>query len=331
MRKVLVVKIGAIGDVVLCLPILSSLKSCHITWIVGKESAPLLQAISGVHSTCVVDEYKLLHGDVFSKFMEVVKVWRLFFFRKFDLVLTAHRDPRYKLLSLVCFKKKHRFFQKNKSNFPLGNRFHSLEYLRLVGKEVSEKIEWPSFTLPKMSYVSKQPLVALFPGGDRQDDGKKLRIWPIQHYVRCIELLKHYECECVLIGLFKDRDLSSYFDNVPVLNLIGSTSLLEVLALLQQCFCLITHDGGALHLARLVGCRVCGIFGPTSPQNFAWPSENEIAVWGGDQLECRPCYNGRGFAKCTHQSCMKQVSAETIVEMIVKKWGLKLRENSTCS
>ncbi len=331
MEKVLIVKIGAIGDVVLSLPMLSSLKNCHITWIVGKEAAPLLQVVSGIHSTIIVDEHKLLYGTVFSKLVQVIKVWKKLFFCVFDLIITAHPDARYRLFSFVCFKKKHKFFQKSQGGFPLRGVFHSFEYLRLVTGVKAQKLEWPVLKLPEVAYAKKKPLVAFLPGGDRLDDGKKLRIWPIERYIKCIELLQNYDCECVLIGLFSDRELISYFDRFSILNLIGKPTLLEVLALLKQCFCLVTHDGGALHLGRLVGCRVCGVFGPTSPQDFAWPHENEIAVWGGDKLECRPCYNGKGFARCTHQSCMKQVSAETVVEMIVKKWGLKLRENSTYS
>lgn len=331
MEKVLIIKIGAIGDVVLSLPMLSALKSCHITWVVGKEAAPLLQVIFPINSTIIVDEHKLLYGSVFSKLVQVLKVWRKLFFRKFDFVITAHPDPRYRLFSLGCFKKKHSFFQKSKGGFPLRGVFHSFEYLRLVtGLEV-QKLEWPILKLPEVVYGKKKPLVAFFPGGDRLDDGKKLRIWPIERYVKCVELLQNYDCDCALIGLLSDRELISCFDKLPILDLIGKTTLLEVLALLKQCFCLVTHDGGALHLGRLVGCRVYGVFGPTSPLDFTLPCENEIAVWGGDKLECRPCYNGKGFAKCAHQSCMKQVSAETVVEMIVKKWGLKLRENSPCS
>ena len=331
MNNVLVIKIGAIGDVVLSLPILSTFKDSSITWVVGKETAPLLEATGKVNSIIIVDEYKLLHGSIFAKLAEVLKVWKKIFFQRFNLVITAHRDPRYRLLSLVCFKKQHRFFQKNQNGFPLRGVFHSLEYLQLATDNPLNQVKWPSLILPQVVYPKKHPLIVFFPGGDRLDPGKKLRIWPISHYVKCVELLQSYQCQCALIGLGSDKELISFFNKDFILNYIGSTTVLQVLSLLKQCFCLITHDSGALHLGRLVGCRVCGIFGPTSPQDFAWPSENEIAVCGKDPLECRPCYNGKGFAKCTHQSCMKQVSAETVVETIIKKWGLKLRENSTRS
>lgn len=63
MKKILVVKIGAIGDVVMALPMLQYLKNqkktTHITWICGNSSAPLLHKLSLIDDIIVVDEHKI--------------------------------------------------------------------------------------------------------------------------------------------------------------------------------------------------------------------------------------------------------------------------------
>jgi len=324
-KSLLVIKIGAIGDVVLTLPILQKVQDYDITWVVGKSAKPLLEA-AAVHRIIEVDEKALLEGSFFSKLREVGKVWKALFFRRFDLAITAHVDARYRWLTLFCFKRRHRFFTK-KDKFPLGGLFHSYSYLRLAlgDSGAAGKLSWPMLNLPPKTLALKKPVVAFSPGGDFLDEGKRLRIWPLANYLKCIELLQEYDCECIVIGASGDSVLKEYFAHKVALDLIGETTLLELLAILKQCFCLVTHDGGPLHLARLVGCKVCALFGPTSPYDFTCPGDEELVFWKGSSLSCSPCYKGKYFAKCFHQRCMKAITAEEVVQAIVQRWRLRSR------
>lgn len=333
-QKILIIKIGAIGDVVLALPLLDVFKKASITWVVGKEAAPILKSIDRIDEVIVLDEKKLLEGNFFSKLLELFILWRILLFKRFDEVITAHRDPRYRLLSKTCFKKSHRFFDPKKNKFPIKGEFHSLEYLKLAldKKNDKQKIIWPELRLPDIDHLingcEKNALIFLSPGGDKKDEGKKLRIWPIEYYVKLAILLQKHKYTIALIGLKQDEWILNYFKDIFFLNLIGKTTLLEGIAVLKQSFGVITHDGGILHLARLAGCKRCGIFGPTSPRDFMLESEDEIVFWGGDGLNCRPCYNGKHFQMCVHQSCMKQIKPGMVLETIKKQWGITECENS---
>lgn len=329
-KKILIIKIGAIGDVVLALPLIHAFENASITWVIGKASSSIIFAIDAIDNIVVINEKKLLEGNIFSKLLEVLKIWKKLFLKRFDLVITAHRDPRYRLLSKLCFKKNHRFFDVRKDDFPLGSQFHSLEYLKLaLNREVGkEEITLPRIQLPSIKHLlkisNKEKIFLLSPGGDKNDPHKSLRMWPIEYYVELAKLLQKYNYTLGLIGLKQDEWISSYFKDFLILNFIGKTSLLEVITLLSNSFAVITHDGGVFHLARLAGSKRCGIFGPTSPKDFALESEEEIFFWGGDGLNCRPCYNGKTFKKCSHQSCMKQIKPEQVLEKINKKWSLLL-------
>lgn len=333
-QKILIIKIGAIGDVVLALPLIGALEKASITWVVGKAAEPILSTIDAIEHLIVLDEKKLLEGSFFSKFLEVFKLWKKLFFKRFDLIITAHRDSRYRLLSKVCFKTQHRFFNSRKNSFPIKGYFHSLEYLTLAldGEIDSQLMLWPYIKLPNIDHLidqsKKNSFILLSPGGDRKDIGKNLRTWPIEYYVQLAKLLQKYNRTLVLIGLKQDEWVIPYFKDVIFLNLIGKTSLLEVIALLKHSFGVITHDGGIFHLSRLVGCKRCGIFGPTSPRDFSLENNEEIVLWGGDGLNCRPCYNGKTFKTCPHQRCMKQVQPQKVLEMINQKWDLFKGENS---
>lgn len=335
-RKILVVKIGAIGDVALALSMLQVFKGDRLTWVVGTAAKDLIEAIDDVHNMLVVNEKALLEGNVFLKTLEVLKLWKKLFLKTFDMVITAHPDPRYRFLSCVTRKASHRYFVKERDTFPLGEKFHGQQYLQLASGErsVHRQIVWPELSLPKIGHLIEEdvhePNIVLAPGGDRTDPDKRLRIWPLECYVSLAKALQNYKCQVVIVGVPQDQPLISSFSDILVTNLIGKTHLLELIALCKSSLGIVTHDGGTLHLARLAGCQLCGIFGPTSPKNFASDQVNEIVLWGGNGLKCRPCYNGKSFASCDHQSCMKQVLPTQVLETIVSRWDLKQRENSHC-
>ena len=57
--KILIVKIGAIGDVLMSLSMVTAIhanyNNAHITWVVGKTAASVISLIDGVNEIIVVD------------------------------------------------------------------------------------------------------------------------------------------------------------------------------------------------------------------------------------------------------------------------------------
>lgn len=329
--KVLVVKIGAIGDVCLSLPMIELLKNNHITWVVGRKASSLLKATDAVSKIVTVDEDLLLRGRFFKKVVEVLKVWKILLFKRYDHIVVAHPDSRYKLLSLLCFRKKSSSFGKKKSTFPLGKRFHSLQYLNLIDPSFYSKcLRWDTFITSESVIEDKnQRKIALYPGGKRNDQDLSLRIWPIEYYVSLAKKLIKLGYQVVLVGSEEDCVLLPYFQGLSICNYMGKTSLFELISLLQTCLGFITHDGGPLHLARFAGCKICALFGPTDPRNFSDPMNlEETYIWGGDGFNCRPCYNGQTFQRCSLNQCMRQITPEMVYLEIFRKWRLCKNENS---
>ena len=76
MKKFLIVKIGAIGDVIMALPMIDAIRSrygedAEITWVVGKTASSILACFSVDH-ILIVDENKLLKGKVFTRLYTLV-------------------------------------------------------------------------------------------------------------------------------------------------------------------------------------------------------------------------------------------------------------------
>jgi heptosyltransferase-2 len=169
-----------------------------------------------------------------------------------------------------------------------------------------------------------KPWVALAPGGARnllREDA--LRRWPLDRYARLAELLQAEGFQVVLTGAAGDGWVREAFQGSGCLDLIGQTSLGDLVALYARCRLVVTHDSGPLHLAALSGARVLALFGPTNPAEKMPPEGSARALWGGEKLACRPCYDGKNYAPCRRNVCLEGVGVEVVfknaMEMIREK------------
>ncbi len=157
--------------------------------------------------------------------------------------------------------------------------------------------------------------IALAPGGAKnvmRDDA--LRRWPIEHYAKLAILLREKGYEVVITGAETDGWCSEYFLGFE--NLIGKTGLLELIDFYKQCSLLITHDSGPMHLAKLSDCEVIALFGPTNPFERTGSPEKIHVIWGGKDLPCRPCYDGKNYPPCKSNICLKQITPEEVLELV---------------
>lgn len=306
MKKILIVKLGAIGDVILAMPLLSTFKDCEITWIVGPQAAPLVRA------TREISHVLEIPNPLKNKARSLLTAWRSLFGKSYDLIINAHADPRYRLLTLFCRGEKRVSLNRHFGNrIPIPGRYHADEYLRLIGEKDPK---WPKLTLPPAPDLPTS-FITLFPGGITSDE-RKLRTWPLENYVKLADRLIQTSYEVALIGGKEDRHLSSSFAHLRVHDHIGKTALLETISLLEKSSLLISHDGGPLHMAKLARCKVLGLFGPTNPREFM--SRDDVFLWGGEKLACAPCYDGKYFSACKNPLCMKTLTVDTVLTCLEK-------------
>lgn len=115
---------------------------------------------------------------------------------------------------------------------------------------------------------------------------------PIETFVEVARLLyeRGEQRVIVLIGGPNERALAERFKELytgPVIDAVGKTSLQETAAILERCRLFIGNDSGPMHLAAAVGTPVVACFGPSLPSEygpFAVPHRIvETELW------CRPC------------------------------------------
>lgn len=337
--RALIVKVGAVGDVVMALPMITALRrsdpNAQITWLCGAASAPIVRLVDGVE-VITLDEARLHGVSAGARGMEVLRTWRRLLGRRFDLVLTGHSDRRYRILSMTTFARTRRAFDRRAGRmWPVPGRYHGDEYCRLVTNVEgarSSVIENPQINagasptvLPMLGDSAgdgSRPMVALAPGGARNSlSDSPLRRWPLTAYRQLAQELLGSGFRVTITGSASDEWVRESFRDLNVIDAVGKTSLTELLGLYRSCAVVVTHDSGPMHVAILASVPTVALFGPTAPSEKV-PSGRKVCVMvSRTNLACRPCYDGRTYADCADKRCMRDIRVEAVVKAVEKMLG----------
>lgn len=331
-RIVLIVKLAAIGDVAMALPMITALRArdpdVRIDWMCGRVVAPLLRRVKHISEVIPVEETGMLTGSPGRKALAVAAAWRAVAGRRYDEVFIAHSDQRYRMLGWSVHARSRRWLGDNANRGGMvPGRSHTEEYVRLVtGTDDYRAMAYPppaiDIALPadlaeriQNANPARRPLVVITPGGARNVARESpLRRWPLDRYAELASSLDALGCKVVLAGARTDGWIRAAFRQSGALDLIGATDLPALVALMRVSSLVIGHDSGPLHLARLAGTPVVLLLGPTPPTMFFREESRVSVLWPGRSLPCAPCYNGHDFAPCQNNVCMQMIDVRTVLD-----------------
>jgi heptosyltransferase II len=134
---------------------------------------------------------------------------------------------------------------------------------------------------------------------------------------RFAEVARTIGGEWVLLGTARDAAIAAEIAGVlgeSCVNLIGKTTLDELIAELRKCRLLLTNDTGTMHLAALLGVPVVAVFGSTEPRLTGPLGSGHRIV--RHQVECSPCF----LRECPLDfRCMKAVGVEEVLREIADR------------
>lgn len=167
--------------------------------------------------------------------------------------------------------------------------------------------------LAESGLTAARPLVALHAGA-RNGLAKR---WPSASWAHLARrLVACLGARVVLVGAPGDGEIANEIARVAgdgVVNLTGRTSLPELAALLAHSDVLVSGDSGPLHIACAVGTPVVGLYGPTDPVISGPLGERAIVL--RQPLWCAPCYDASAVADCRFGNpvCMKTLPPEAVL------------------
>ena len=97
-----------------------------------------------------------------------------------------------------------------------------------------------------------------------------------------------------------------------LLNLAGKTDIRELISLISECDLLVTNDSGPMHIGYAVRTPVVAIFGSTSPEHTGPVGKKDIAI--KKDLDCAPCFD----RECRKHDlkCMDMITSEEVFKAL---------------
>jgi len=358
-RKILLIKLSALGDVVHTIPVLHKLRRRYpqacLDWLVSSPLAELLQDHPAIDNVLEVVREEWVKPWRLAPFASSARLAAKLRAAEYDLVLDLQGQLRSAAFAFATGAPVRIGFDRPRASvwdasprkFPEETRKHAWQGAREGSwLAYTHHIPVPTLDLHAVDrYLSVGPLLGLDDGAadfsfpipgeatkridalmDYYDAGnKKLAvlapgtIWETKGWRSdgFAEVARHFLQQgfaVTLIGAARERALCDEVARLApgAVNLAGETTLSELAALIRRSTISITNDSGPMHLAVAVDLPVVSIFGPTDPV-WIGPYGRAGAVLQA-KLSCSPCYL-RQLSRCPNDhACMKDVSAQAVIE-----------------
>jgi heptosyltransferase-2 len=333
-RRIAVLRLSSLGDVILALPVTHALArafpDARLEFWTKEEYADVVRfdpAIAHVRSL-ERDARRLEDLVSMSAELEVC-----------DLIVDLHGSLRTRLLTF-----RQRASVLHSASFRMGRARwvrarwtqpgalpHALErYARALRPIALASTEAPRMTAGPVaeawaeewlrSWPGSGSTVALCPGARHAT-----KCWPEEHWLQLHRSLRERGVRLLYLSLESERR------SLPALAACAEADpqarwctepLARMAAVLSHCAAAVTHDSGLMHLAAARGPRVVALFGSTSPAlGFAPAGEGHVVLCRNEP--CQPC-TLHGLPRCPkgHFDCMRKLDPKQVVDALVRVGAL---------
>ncbi|MBU0469451.1 MAG: glycosyltransferase family 9 protein [Candidatus Omnitrophica bacterium] len=310
-KKILVISLTNIGDVVLTFPVIDILirdfPEAELSVVVGPRAESIV---------CTNPRFKKVY--VYNKKDSILTqgawVWELIK-EHFDLLV----DLRNTALPVLVSPKYHTSIFKTKSEGMHMKEKH-LKCLSSVYEYGSIEAEKKSLFISdedkgyvmdlRYDDIGEDDYVVVAPSS--ASDSKR---WSNEGFAKVADhLVKNCNMKIVFVGDNKDREVTreiAKFMEHDSVNLCGRTDLVQLAELLRYCRFAIVNDSAPMHVASYMNVPILALFGPT-----------QIEKYGPWSKDCFSLRNNKGCEKCKdpeskiEHSCMMGISSEDVIKCL---------------
>lgn len=333
-KKVLVIKLRHLGDVLLTTPLLNALKKAlpqaQIDAYLYEEAKPMLEGHPAVSHLIGYDR-KWKKGKIYRRLWKELSLLRKIRREKYDLVINLTEGDRGAIAAKaasakirVGFDPKGRWQKKLYTHIVKhtpGLKHtveRNLDALRRIGIFPTLEERELFFKIPNQARVAieemtkEAPYILIHPASRW-----RFKCWDLKKVRQLIEhLVKAHKKVVIVSGpdpVEKEMVNTASF-GLDVLNLAGKLSLKELGALIERSELLVSVDSVSFHLANALKKPVVALFGPTSEVTWG-PWRNPYAKVVTETLPCRPCYqDGCGGSK--YSDCLATLPVLKVLKAI---------------
>lgn len=328
-KKILALNFGGIGDEILFLPTLISLKKEFPQAQITLALEPRSKGIKDL--TDIIDEVFLIDVKSKNKYLEILKLIKLARKGNFDIAVSAGGN---KFMSIILFltgiKKRYGYNTGKLSKslltkaIPLNkNQYACSMYHDLVSELTEYNTSLPEINVENVEKITNTVLI--HPGVSKMSVSKGMiktvtpHIWA-ETIDKLIERGKHV----ILAGGPDDKDCIDYIrnnaKNLSSLNFedaYGKTKNLHELAdLIAKSEIFLCSDSAPLHIAVALRIKTFVIFGSTDYKKLIPISPDVTPILANDNCPLKPCLWERRQTTCKDLSCLK-ISSDDIVNKVL--------------
>ncbi len=325
-QSILVIHQGALGDFILALPALETLRKTFPqakSIIIGyPRILELVEQRFYAEGILSIDQrgmasFFVCGGPLDPSLSQL--------FSQFDLIVVFGRDEEGTLignLKRVCHGHilhinpfpswgeeihltDHLLIQFSQYGFPislLNPKLHLKKSDQDWGKEF-----WRSKGL---TVEGRSKVFILHPGS-----GSKRKVWPLERFLSLAKILQDRFGSKILIilGPAEGSEVERVFEGMDPHTFIQvrRLSLIQLASVMEGCKLFIGNDSGISHLASSLGIPTMALFGPTDPR--VWSPRGEKVCVVRREIPCSPCTRERLF-QCIDAECLKGIKIEDVLK-----------------
>lgn len=323
-QKILFINFGGIGDEILFLPTIFSVKEKYpdakITLCLEPRSKGIKELCSEIDEVFPID---IKNQNKLKAFLSLVK-----FIRKehFDTIISSGANKFIPILLFLSGAKtkigyNSGFLSKlllteavilNKKQYA-GNMYHDLvkKFTGLEAKLPKIEIKTAADWIGNENRFKEENSVLIHPGVSKMSVQKGIiKIFGANKWVEIIETLLGQGKRVFLAGGPDDDEIIKQItDKISpnlksrLLNYYGKTKNLKELAqLISKMEVMICSDSAPMHIGVAVGTKTIAIFGPTDEKKLLPQDPNFVAVT--TNCDCRPCLWDKRNTSCENLYCL---------------------------
>lgn len=282
-QSICILRLSALGDITHMLPVVRSLMhaypDCHITWIIGKTEFALVDGLENINfitfdkskgRKAYKDLKRQLHGERFDVLLHMQAALRASLISRIIKAPIKIGFDRQRAADYQWLFSNKRIAAAPNSHV-LDGFFGFIEALGVTNRIMrwdppipTSAIEFAKSTIP----TGKRTLVINPCSSVRKNN---FRNWHAKHYAAVVEhTCTTLDAQVVLTGgpSEVEQNMAQEIASIstsPVIDLVGKTSIKQMLAVLSVADAIIAPDTGPLHMGTAVRTPVIGLYATSNP------------------------------------------------------------------
>jgi len=315
-EKILAIRFQALGDLMITLPYLQSLK----------EQMPQVQIdlltrseVAGIPKSLKLFEKVFSIGggrNAKVQFLLSLLLIPYLVWQHYDVVIDLQNHRISKIIRKLLRTKAWSEFDRSSRNFAGERTRLTIDALQIAQTTISTRLELKRYLnvenkLKANGWNGEKSLVILNPAGAFTS-----RNWPPENYVAFAKLWKERfpSSQFLILGLDPMKSKSNLLKKELVNDLIditGMTSIVEAFAIVKRSSLMFTEDSGLMHMSWVQGVPTIALFG-SSPSYWSSPLGNWSRCLNSADLPCGDCFLEE--CKFGDVHCLTRFSPERIVK-----------------